>query len=162
MAPPKTSRAPSNPSPTSQSSPPQPTRQVVIVLNNYIESSGRGPVIPIQVWKAWDVLRTDTIDSCANGYVYRGGDLGNPEHVVKSGDQFPINIGPFDISGHSKCAYQGKDHNTVGQISCTGDSPLTIKCEAIAQSAQTPVDCSGTIFGGAGENGESARIECKY
>ncbi|MCJ1403598.1 Testis-expressed sequence 10 protein, partial [Xylographa trunciseda] len=153
------SKAPPAPSPTTQNSPPpSPTRYVIIVSNNYIDAASRGPVIPLQVWKVWDSLKTDQFDSCGTGYVYRGVDVGDKQDLVNKNDQFPIEISPFDIAGHTNCAYKGNDHNSVGQLSCTGPGPWTTSCKAMPQDKQTPIDCSGTLFGGAAENGESARI----
>ena len=165
--PPPTPTAPS-PSPPPKSSvsptpasPPPTTRVLVIMYNNYLLESGRGPVVPNHVWKAWDVAEKAQFDACDTSYVYRGLDNGAPDETVTENDQFPLSIGPFNIQGHSNCNYKGPDHNTAGSMTCDGS--FSAKCEGYPQSKQNDVlSCATDIFGGSGENGESSRLICAY
>ncbi|MCJ1317274.1 hypothetical protein MMC15_002597 [Xylographa vitiligo] len=102
------------------------------MYNNYLLESGRGPVVPNHVWKAWDVAEKAQFDACDTSYVYRGLDNGAPDETVTENDQFPLSIGPFNIQGHSNCNYKGPDHNTAGSMTCDGS--FSAKCEGYPQS----------------------------
>ena len=111
-------------------------------------------MIPIYFWKLWDRADNQTIDTC---------DVDDSSHfssfddggAVNKDTKFPIKIGPFDITDHRNCKYEGENHDTVGQINYDG---FTISCKGVdGEENVCRKDGYGTVM-----DSEMLRVACAF
>lgn len=118
---------------------PTPTRVngVTIGHRSIGTPAGFGGGVTLQWWDVYDAI-DNKYDACATALY---------EHGISASDgypKYPLNLGPFDLSGPRNCYYGGPDSDTVGTVTC--DNGLSLPCLAMSLSVSNCNPPALTLF----------------